>query len=156
MERNPQVGDATVQLLDHVPGVTLCVHGDRHLYQALSELLRPARGSVPQRQRRTAIRLFVAAIAVVGLGIGLLTSIGTSSNGGPPHAGGKAPTFSLPGVNVANTVGTPESGGGDGRPMVVLFMGDWCTICHSELPPLAAKIRSLQEGHGGLSQLVVI
>ena len=40
--------------------------------------------------------------------------------------------------------------------MVVLFMGDWCTICHSELPPLAAKIRSLQEGHGGLSQLVVI
>jgi AhpC/TSA family len=40
--------------------------------------------------------------------------------------------------------------------VVVLFMGDWCTICHSELPPLAAKIRALQERPGRLSRLAVI
>ena len=40
--------------------------------------------------------------------------------------------------------------------MVVLFMGDWCTICHSELPPLAAKIKALHAGSGVLSKLTVI
>jgi peroxiredoxin len=42
------------------------------------------------------------------------------------------------------------------RPVVLLFMGDWCTICHSELPPLAAKIRAQQKGHGALSRIAVI
>ncbi len=94
--------------------------------------------------------------AVVALGLGLLTSVGTSTIGGPPHAGGMAPTFSLSGLNVAGRVGTPESGGGDGKPMVVLFMGDWCTICHSEIPPIAAKIKKLRSRHSALGHLTVI
>jgi peroxiredoxin len=106
--------------------------------------------------RRRRAGLLVVAVVVVGLGIGLFTSVGTSAGSGPPHAGGTAPAFSLPGVNVATSVGTPGNGGGDGHPVVVLFMGDWCTICHSEIPPLAARIKSLQVGHGALSRVAVI
>jgi peroxiredoxin len=67
-----------------------------------------------------------------------------------------APRFSLPGLNVGGSVGTPESGGGGGKPVVVLFMGDWCTVCHSEIPPLAAKITALRSGRGALGRLAVI
>jgi len=67
-----------------------------------------------------------------------------------------APRFSLPGLNVAGDVGTPGSGGGAGKPVVVLFMGDWCTICHSELPPLAARITALRSEHGAFGRLAVI
>jgi peroxiredoxin len=102
------------------------------------------------------VAVIAAVVVVVGLGIGLLTGSGSSAGGWPPHAGGVAPTFSLAGLNVARKVGTPESGGRDGHPVVVLFMGDWCSLCHSELPPLAAKIRALQHGHGALSKLAVI
>ena len=94
--------------------------------------------------------------AVVALGLGLFTSLGTSTTSGPPHVGGMAPAFSLSGLNLSGRVGTPESGGGDGKPMVVLFMGDWCTICHSEIPPLAAKIKELQARHSSLGHLAVI
>jgi hypothetical protein len=94
--------------------------------------------------------------AVVALAVGLFTSVGTSTTSGPPHAGGLAPPFSLAGLNVAGRVGTPESGGGDGKPVVLLFMGDWCTICHSEIPPLAAKITALRSGHSALGRLAVI
>jgi thiol-disulfide isomerase/thioredoxin len=98
----------------------------------------------------------VASAAVVALAVGLFTSVGTSTANGPPQAGGMAPRFSLSGLNVADSVGTPESGGGNGKPVVVLFMGDWCTICHSEIPPLAAKVSALRSGHGALSRLAVI
>jgi peroxiredoxin len=98
----------------------------------------------------------LAGAAVVALGIGLFTSLGTSAAGGPPQAGVTAPTFSLAGLNVAGRVGTPESGGGDGKPVVVLFMGDWCSVCHSEIPPLAAKIKALRSGHTALGRLAVI
>lgn len=94
--------------------------------------------------------------AVAALAIGLFTSAGTSPASGPPQAGEMAPAFSLSGLNVAAPVGTPRSGGGDGKPVVVLFMGDWCTICHSEIPPLAAKITALHSEHGALSRLAVI
>jgi hypothetical protein len=40
--------------------------------------------------------------------------------------------------------------------MVVLFMGDWCTICHREIPPIAAKVKELQSRHSALGHLAVI
>jgi peroxiredoxin len=40
--------------------------------------------------------------------------------------------------------------------VVVLFMGDWCTVCHSELPPLASKVKVLQAGHGALGRVTVV
>ena len=100
--------------------------------------------------------LVLVSLAVAALAVGLFTSVGTSTASGPPHAGGMAPAFSLSGLNVAGQVGTPHSGGGDGRPVVVLFMGDWCTICHSEIPPLEAKITALRSGHSALGRLAVI
>jgi thiol-disulfide isomerase/thioredoxin len=106
--------------------------------------------------RRRIVVFVLAGVAVVALGVGLFTSLGASPAGGPPQAGGTAPTFSLSGLNVAGRVGTPQNGGGDGKPVVVLFMGDWCSVCHSEIPPLAAKIKSLRSGHGSLARLAVI
>jgi peroxiredoxin len=109
------------------------------------------------RRRRHRVIAFVMAGAVVAvLCVGLFTSIGTPTADGPPHAGGTAPTFSLAGLNVAGAVGTPESGGGDGKPLVLLFMGDWCTVCHSEIPPLAAKVKDLRSDGGALSHLAVV
>jgi peroxiredoxin len=98
----------------------------------------------------------MAGAVVAVLCVGLFTSIGTSTASGPPRAGRTAPRFSLAGLNVAGPVGTPESGGGDGKPLVLLFMGDWCTICHSEIPPLAAKVKDLRSGGGALSHLAVV
>ena len=98
----------------------------------------------------------MAAAVVAVLAFGLFTSVGTSTADGPPHVGGTAPTFSLAGLNVAGAVGTPGSGGGDGKPVVLLFMGDWCTVCHTEIPPLAAKVKDLRSGGGALSHLAVV
>jgi peroxiredoxin len=107
-------------------------------------------------RRRRAVVGILAGAALIALAVGLLTTVGTSSASGPPEAGGMAPRFSLPGLNVAGSVGTPERGGGDGKPVVVLFMGDWCTICHTEIPPLAARITALQSERGALGRLAVI
>jgi thiol-disulfide isomerase/thioredoxin len=101
------------------------------------------------------IAALMSAVAIA-LGVGLFTSVGTSKASGPPQSGGMAPAFSLTGLNVPGRVGTPQSGGGDGRPMVVLFMGDWCTICHSEIPPIAAKVKELRSGRSALGHLAVI
>jgi peroxiredoxin len=108
------------------------------------------------RSRRRITLHLVAAAAVIAAGIGLFTSIGTPATGGPPHVGGGAPTFSLSSLTMKGKVGTPENGGAGGRPLVVLFMGDWCTVCHTELPPLAAKIDALRSGRDDLRQLAVI
>ena len=37
--------------------------------------------------------------------------------------------------------------------MFVLFMGDECSVCHSEIPPLAKTIKALRSGHGALARL---
>jgi thiol-disulfide isomerase/thioredoxin len=111
---------------------------------------------VDRHRRQRVIAIAMASTVALVLGIGLFTSIGTSTTSGPPHAGGTAPTFALSGLNVAGRVGTPASGGGNGRPVVLLFMGDWCTVCHSEIPPLAAKVKELHLGHGALSHLAVV
>ena len=121
----------------------------------MSDAAPPTRARAPRPRRRVVVVALISA-AVVALGVGLFTSVGTSTAGGPPRAGGMAPSFSLAGLNVASRVGTPASGGGDGKPMVVFFMGDWCTICHSEIPPLAAKVKELRSEHGALGHLAVI
>ncbi len=111
---------------------------------------------VDRHRRHRVIAFAMAGTVAVVLGIGLFTSMGTSAKSGPPHVGGTAPTFSLSGLNVAGRVGTPMSGGGNGKPVVLLFMGDWCTVCHSEIPPLAAKVKELRSGHSALRHLAVV
>ena len=38
----------------------------------------------------------------------------------------------------------------------MLFFGNWCPQCHSELPPLAAAVRAGRAQHGPLSHVSVI
>jgi thiol-disulfide isomerase/thioredoxin len=98
------------------------------------------------------VGLVVAAVR----GVGLFTAIGTNKNSGPPRQGGPVPSFSAPRLNGAGTVGVPADGGGGGTPAVLLFFGEWCTICKTELPPLAAAVRHQAESGGALGQVHVI
>jgi thiol-disulfide isomerase/thioredoxin len=121
----------------------------------LSEAEPAARVTASHRRSRVVPIILISAVAIA-LGLGLFTSFGASTASGPPQAGGTAPAFSLSGLNVASRVGTPQTGGGDGKPVVVLFMGDWCAICHSEIPPLAERIKALRSDHSALGHLAVI
>jgi peroxiredoxin len=99
--------------------------------------------------------LVIGIVLAVALGIGLFTSLGSSS--GAPSTGDAVPTFSAP--NVGPTAGSqvsvsPSSTGG--RPTVLLFFGAWCPSCHTELPSLAAAIAAQHQSHGPLSHVRVV
>jgi thiol-disulfide isomerase/thioredoxin len=110
----------------------------------------------PQPRKPRKIFLVVGLVLAVGLGIGLFTSVGTKKNTGPPQQGGPVPSFSAPRLNGSGTVAVPGDGGGGGTPAVLLFFGNWCHVCHAEMPPLAAAVqRELQAG-GTLAKVHVI
>ena len=115
----------------------------------------PAGAAAPRRPRK--IFLLIGTVLAAALAVGLFTGVGTrSSSSGPPRAGDRAPTFSLPAVGGSGTVGTPGTGGGNGTPAVLLFFGNWCPQCHAELPGLAAAVRAQQRQGGPLAKLAVI
>jgi len=96
-------------------------------------------GGTPQRPRL--VFLVVGCVVAAGLGVGLFTTIGTGPKG-PPVVGSPAPSFSLARLGGGGSVGTPETGGGSGRPAVLLFLASWCAPCHAEVPAIAAAFRS--------------
>ena len=98
----------------------------------------------PQRPR--IIFLVVGVLAAVALGVGLFTSLGTGPTG-PPSVGSVAPTFSLPSLEGQGAVGTPATGGGGGRPAVLVFFASWCVQCHTEIPAIADAYRHQAGGH---------
>jgi thiol-disulfide isomerase/thioredoxin len=108
----------------------------------------------PRRPRK--IFLVVGLVIAVALGIGLFTSVGTTKVNGAPHQGGPVPSFSAPRLNGAGTVSVPADGGGGGRPAVLLFFGDWCHVCHTELPALAAAVHRQDAARGALARVRVI
>jgi peroxiredoxin len=111
--------------------------------------------ATPRRPRK--IFLLIGLVAAVGLAVGLFTGVGTRpSSTTRPEVGGAAPAFSLPRVGSSGSVGVPSDGGGNGRPAVLLFFGNWCPQCHTELPPLAAEIHRQQRQGGPLSRVSVI
>jgi thiol-disulfide isomerase/thioredoxin len=111
--------------------------------------------ALPPRKPRK-IFLVVGLVVAVALGIGLFTSIGTNKSSGPPVAGDPVPSFTASLVNSSGTVRVSSDGGTSKRPTVLLFFGHWCTICRTELPSLAATVRS-QVAHGGpLARIRVI
>jgi peroxiredoxin len=114
----------------------------------------PAALSHPRKPRK--IFLIVGVVVAAALGVGLFTTAGTSENSGPPHQGGQVPTFSAPRLNGTGSVGIPADGGGGGTPVVLLFFGNWCAVCHSELPPLAAAVRQQRRAGGALAGVPVI
>jgi peroxiredoxin len=108
----------------------------------------------PRKPRK--VFLVVGLVVAAALGVGLFTSIGTNKSTGPPHQGGPVPSFSAPRLNGSGTVEVPADGGGGGRPAVLLFFGAWCTVCKTELPPLAAAIRHQGTSGGALGKIHVI
>jgi thiol-disulfide isomerase/thioredoxin len=98
----------------------------------------------------------VGLVAAVALGIGLFTSVGTNASSGPPHRGGRVPSFTAARLNGSGTLQVPGDGGSAGTPAVLLFFGSWCPSCHGELPPLAAAVRRQDEAGGALAKVRVI
>ena len=66
------------------------------------------------------------------------------------------PSFSAPRLNGSGTVQVPADGGRRGTPAVLLFFGDWCAICHTELPRLAEAVRHQEAVGGALATVRVI
>jgi thiol-disulfide isomerase/thioredoxin len=99
----------------------------------------------------------------IGIGIilivGLTTSFGTSpSTTSAPRTGGPVPSFTRQNVGPAGAsqVSVPSDGGSNGKPVVLLFFGNWCPSCHQELPPLAAAVRAQNKAGGALAKIAVI
>jgi peroxiredoxin len=111
-------------------------------------------GPPPRRPRK--VFLVVGLAAAAALAVGLFTGVGTGGKASRPQVGDQAPTFSLPKLDGSGTVGTPANGGGNGRPAVLLFFGNWCPQCHSELPALASAIHAQQQTGGPLAHVSVI
>jgi peroxiredoxin len=110
----------------------------------------------PVARKPRKIFLLVGVLVAAALGVGLFTSLGTSATSGPPHEGGVVPSFSGPHLNGSGTVQFPAGGGGGGTPAVLLFFGNWCDICHAELPQLAAAVRHQYTTGGALAAVQVI
>ena len=116
----------------------------------------PAPGDAPPSRRPRKVFLVVGVIVAVALGIGLFTSVGSGSKGsGQPSPGDPVPSFSAQNIGPSgpHTVSVTASGG---RPTVLLFFGDWCTACHTELPPLAAAVARQASGKSALGGIRVV
>ncbi len=111
--------------------------------------------SASGRKPRKIFLLVGVALALI-LGVGLFTSIGTTASTGAPHEGGPLPSFSGANLDGAGTVRVPADGVGNGKAGVILFFGNWCTVCHQELPALAAAVRRQQAEGGALARVQVI
>jgi len=107
----------------------------------------PVPGAPTPTLRRPRKRfLVIGVVAAAALGVGLFTSLGSSSSGAP-SAGDAVPAFSAPNVGPAGPSQvsvSPSSTGG--RPTVLLFFGAWCPSCHTELPGLATAVASWVRG----------
>jgi peroxiredoxin len=123
----------------------------------------------PEPRKPRKIFLLIGVVVAVALGIFLFTGLGTSdgstgSGSGPTSAGGGAPgpgdpvpSFTKPNVGPAGGSQVSVSADGTGgRPLVLLFFGNWCPSCHQELPPLAAAVRSQDEAGGALARIRVV
>jgi peroxiredoxin len=116
----------------------------------------PAARVAPPPRKPRKVFLLIGLVVAAALGIGLFTTAGAKKNSGPPQAGGPVPSFSAPRLNGAGTVQVPQDAGSNGTPAVLLFFGAWCTVCTTELPPLASVARHQAASGGALGKVRVI
>ena len=112
----------------------------------------------PQMEARKPRKIFL----VLGIGLATLLALflfrGLSTKPGQafPGVGSSAPAFSLLSTTGVTHVGTPADGAGSGRPVALLFFGAWCSVCHSELPPLARAVHDQESGASPLKRASVV
>ncbi|HWD54457.1 MAG TPA: TlpA disulfide reductase family protein [Acidimicrobiales bacterium] len=118
----------------------------------------PGATGEPRKPRKAF--LLVGVVLAVVVGIFLFTGLGTSqgsTGSGAPRPGSAVPSFTR--QNVGPTGGSQvsvSSSGTNGRPLVLLFFGNWCPSCHQELPPLAAAVRAQERAGGPLARIRVV
>jgi cytochrome c biogenesis protein CcmG/thiol:disulfide interchange protein DsbE len=100
--------------------------------------------------------LFIGAVIAAALGIGLFTGVGTRSASGRPVAGAEVPSFSLPRLGGAGVVAVPATGGGNGKPAILLFFASWCSPCQAEVPAVARTYRRQERDGSRLAKVVLI
>src|SRR6202046_709775 len=121
----------------------------------------------PEQEGAPAVRKPRKRFILIGLGIGILiilivgltTSIGsTPSTTSRPTEGGPVPSFTRQnlGPTGSSQVSVPADGGSNGTPAVLLFFGNWCPICHQEVPPPAAAVHQLDRAGGARAKIRVI
>lgn len=108
----------------------------------------------PARPRRRFLVLGV--LLAVALVLYLYVVFTPKTTGGPIAAGAAVPLFTLDNVSGGSLVGTPNDGGGDGKPVVLVFFAATCTICHTELPQIAKVVTAQRHDGGNLSKLSVL
>jgi peroxiredoxin len=118
----------------------------------MTATLTDARQQSPAPRKPRKIFLLIGTLLAVALGIGLFTSLGTTKASGAPHAGGPVPSFTASRLNGSGSVKIPSTG----TPTVLLFFGNWCEACHTEMPPLATAVRVQSVGTGPLSRVRVV
>jgi peroxiredoxin len=94
-------------------------------------------------RRRPSRRLLIAISAVVAVAVIAVVSVLTGGhvktrNGQAisPLVGTTIKVFKAPGVTSASV----EAPWANGHPTVLVFFGSWCTICHTEMPKIAAYL----------------
>ena len=100
--------------------------------------------------------LVIGVVVAAALGVGLFTSLGSSSSGAP-STGDAVPAFSAANVGPAGPARVSVSASSTGgRPTVLLFFGAWCASCHTELPGLAAAVAAQHRAGGALAHVRVV
>ena len=112
----------------------------------------------PQFEARRPRKIFI----VLGIGLATLLALflfrGLSTKPGQafPIVGSSAPAFPLLTTTGSAHVGTPVDGGRTGRPVALLFFGAWCSVCHSELSPLAKAVHEQKSIANPLKKVSVV